>query len=152
MQIFFNFFLIFFLHSGKRLFYNFNPTFLIGQINSINLIELFLRSAKLGRPKINPTFLIGQINPTNLVGFKKTSQNWARKKPYLFDRTYRTFCAFSAEYLKNFASFPLMPKNFGKILFPSRGAAAAAAAKFFPRRRRRFPFFFIFQKIFLFFF
>ena len=107
MQIFFNFFLIFFLHSGKRLFYNFNLTFLIGQINltflivsSINLtflIELFLGSLKLGRPKINPTFLIGQINPTKLVGFKKSSQNSATKKPYLFDRTYSAFCAFSAE-------------------------------------------------------
>jgi hypothetical protein len=85
------------LHSGKRLFYNFNPTFLVGQINSINLIELFLGSLKLGRPKINPTFLIGQINPTKLVGFKKSSQNWATKKPDLFDRTYRTFCAFCAE-------------------------------------------------------
>jgi hypothetical protein len=45
-----------------------------------------------------------------------------------------------------------MPKNFGKILFPSRGAAAAAAAKFFPRRRRRFAFFFIFPKNFFYFF
>ena len=108
MQIFFNFFLIFFLHSGKRLFYNFNPTFLIGQINPTFLIELFLGSLKLGRPKINPTFLIElflrstkfgrpKINPTKLVGFKKSSQNWATKKPYLFDRTYSAFCAFSAE-------------------------------------------------------
>ena len=88
MQIFFNFFLIFFLHSGKRLFYNFNPTILKRQINPINLIELFLRSAKSARPK---------INPTKLVGFKKSSQNWARKKPYHFGRTYSAFCAFSAE-------------------------------------------------------
>ena len=59
------------MHSGKRLFYNFNPTFLIGQINPTFLIELFLGSLKLGRPKINPTFLIGQINPTFLVGYQK---------------------------------------------------------------------------------
>ena len=123
MQIFFNFFLIFFLHSGKRLFYNFNPT-----------------------------FLIGQINPTKLVGFKKSSQNSATKKPYLFDRTYSAFCAFCAKHLKNFASFPFMPRNFGEILFPSRSAAAAAAAKFFQRRRQRFPFFFIFPKNFFKFF
>ena len=110
-----------------------------------------MRSGNLGRPKINPTFLIGQINPTNLVGFKKTSQNWSGEKPYLFDRTYRTFCAFCAKYLKNFASFPFMPKNFGKIFFPSR-VAAAAAAIFFPRRWRRFPFFFIFPKNIFYFF
>jgi hypothetical protein len=67
------------------------------KINPTNLIELFLRSENLGRPKINPTNLIGQINPTKLVGFKKSSQNSATKKPYLFDRTYSAFCAFSAE-------------------------------------------------------
>jgi hypothetical protein len=122
------------------------------KINPTNLIELFLRSGNLGRPKINPTNLIGQINPTKLVGFKKSSQNWSREKPYLFDRTYSAFCAFCANHLKNFASFPFMPRNFAKILFSSRNAAAAAAAKFFQRRRQRFPFFFIFPKNFFKFF
>jgi hypothetical protein len=51
----------------------------------------------------NPTNLVGYFyriknsgiikNPTNLVGFKKTSQNWAGEKAYLFGRTY---CAFRA--------------------------------------------------------